>query len=61
MKSQQPESTRNIREFENDSHISRKKKAVANSLHTKNKKQIIELIDSEDEDEDPELYARYIK
>ncbi len=61
MKSQPSDTTRNIREFENDSHISRKKKAVAIPQHTKNKKQLIELIDSEDEDEDPELYARYIK
>lgn len=61
MKLQPSETTRNIREFENDSHISRKKKAVANSQQAKNKKQILELIDSEDEDEDPELYARYIK
>ena len=60
MKQQQTETSRSIRDYENESHISRKKKAAAKSQHAKNQKQIIEMIDTEDED-DLGQYARYIK
>lgn len=47
-------------EFENNSHISRKKKAEANKFTKKNHNDIIDLINEED-DEVAETYARYIK
>lgn len=48
------------KEFENDSHISRKKKAIANTFHKKNFRDIVNLIDDEDTDV-AERYARYVK
>ena len=50
----------NIPEFENNSHIARKKKAVESQFQKKNFKQIVEMINDED-DEVSEKYARYIK
>lgn len=47
-------------EFENDSHISRKKKAIATTFKKKNLKDVVDLIDDEDS-EVSEMYARYIK
>lgn len=47
-------------EYENSSHIAKKKKAVENVFHKKNLKEIVGLIDEEDEDL-AETYARYIK
>lgn len=49
------------REFENESHIVRKKKANFTKQTTKNIEQIIELIDPEDDEFDISMYARYIK
>jgi hypothetical protein len=49
-------------EFENNSHIAKKKKAVSSQFHKKNFKDIVDLIDTEDEDEQNiEQYARFIK
>jgi hypothetical protein len=50
----------NTQEFENGSHIAKKKKAVENQFQKKNFKQIIEMIDDEDV-EVAEKYARYIR
>ena len=53
-----------IREYENDSHISRKKKALARNEPVKNRREIEkEFIDPEDldTDEDISYYSRYIK
>jgi hypothetical protein len=47
-------------EYENASHIAKKKKAVESTFHKKNMKEIVELIDEEDSDL-AEKYARYIK
>lgn len=47
-------------EFENGSHLARKKKAVENQSQKKNYKQIIEMIDDEDL-EVAQRYARFIK
>jgi hypothetical protein len=48
------------KEFENDSHISRKKRALASTFQKKNFKDIVDLINDEDSDVS-EKYARYIK
>ena len=50
----------NNSEFENGSHIERKKKAVESQYQGKNFKQIVELINDEDE-EVSKKYARFIK
>lgn len=50
----------NNQEFENESHIGRKKKAIDSQFQKKNIKKIVELIDEEDV-EIAEKYARYIK
>jgi hypothetical protein len=47
-------------EYENSSHIAKKKKAASEIFHKKNLKDIVHLIDEEDEDL-AETYARYIK
>lgn len=47
-------------EFENGSHLARKKKAVENQFQKKNFKQIVELLDEEDI-EIAQKYARYVK
>ena len=53
-----------FKEFENDSHLARKQKAVSNEFKKKNSKQIIDMITSEAEDDDEndfQKYVRYIK
>lgn len=47
-------------EYENPSHIAKKKKAIANTFTKKNFRDIVELINDED-DEVAEHYARYIR
>lgn len=47
-------------EFENDSHIAKKKKALEAQSQKKNFKRIVELFD-DDDIEYVEKYARYIK
>lgn len=47
-------------EFENGSHIARKRKAVENTFQKKNLKDVIDLLNEEDEDEALK-YARYVK
>lgn len=47
-------------ENENSTHIAKKKKAVEKEFHKKNFKEIVELMDEEDE-ELAKDYARYIK
>lgn len=47
-------------EYENQSHIARKQKAVQQEFQKKNLKKVVELLDEEDE-EVAEKYARYIK
>lgn len=47
-------------DFENSSHIAKKKKAVQQEFQKKNLKKIVELLDEEDQ-EIAEQYARYIK
>lgn len=61
MKKYNPELGRTNSDYENESHLSRKKKAEANAFHAKNQKQIIDLIDIEDDEEDLDRYIRYIK
>ena len=47
-------------DYENANHIKKKKKAAEGQFHKKNVKEIIELLNEEDE-EVAEMYARYIK
>jgi hypothetical protein len=47
-------------EYENDSHIGRKKKAIAQQFQKKNQREIVELMNEED-DSVAEKYARYVK
>ena len=47
-------------EFENESHLGRKKKAIESQFQKKNFKQIVELLDEEDV-EIAQKYARYVK
>lgn len=47
-------------EFDNQTHIVRKQKAVEQQFQKKNLKRIVELIDEED-DEVADKYARHIK
>lgn len=49
------------REFLNETHIIRKKKAEAKQVSSKNYKKLAELIDLEDDEEDISEYVRYIK
>lgn len=49
-----------VSEYDNVSHIEKKKKALSLQFQKKNFKQIVELIDDEDL-EVAEKYARYIK
>jgi hypothetical protein len=51
---------KDAKDYANESHIARKKRAEATQVSTKNRKEILEMIDI-DEEEDLEQYARYIK
>ena len=51
---------KDAKEYANESHIARKKRAEATPLTAKNRKEILEMIDN-DEEEDLGQYARYIK
>ena len=52
--------SKSSQEYENNSHIAKKRKAVANQFQKKNFKDIVELINDED-DSVAEKYARFIR
>jgi hypothetical protein len=56
----QPQS-KESRDYANEHHIIRKKKAEASQFHAKNIKHVIEEIEIDDEEIDIKAYARYIK
>jgi hypothetical protein len=48
-------------EFENNSHISRKKRAEEQDHKPRNYKQFLEMCSDEEDEEDVQKYLRYIK
>jgi hypothetical protein len=54
------EPKKSVQDQENNSHIARKKKAVQSQFQRKNLKDIVHLMNEEDEDL-AETYARYVK
>ena len=58
--SQQNKPAKSSQEFENASHIARKKKAIATTFKKKNFNDVVELINDED-DSVSEMYAKYIR
>ncbi len=58
--SQQSKPVKSSNEYENSSHIKNKKKAIATTFQKKNHRDIVELINDED-DEVGERYAKYIR
>lgn len=54
--------SKDSRDFENESHIARKKKAEFSKQTVKNQKDLYQYVDNIDEEEfDVEKYVRYIK
>jgi hypothetical protein len=55
-----PSESKTQTEYENNTHILKKKKAIATSFKKKNIKDVIDLMNEEDDDV-AEKYARYIR
>jgi len=55
-----PSESKTQTEYENNSHVARKKKAIATTFKKKNFKEVVDLLNEEDNDL-AEYYARYVK
>ena len=55
-----PSESKTQNEYENNSHILKKKKAIATTFKKKNFKDVVDLLNEEDS-ELAEYYAQYIK
>lgn len=58
---QQNKSIKPYQEYENDSHIGRKRKAIANAFQKKNLNDIVELINDDEDEESAKKYAHFIR